>query len=412
MSTTFRILRGAGQIGGNITEIEGEKTRLILDFGIPLTEADGNSTNLRITDKNLGTYLPQITDTDKETIILLTHAHPDHFGLLRFLQNTVPVFATKTTKDLLQKTSELLYQNLYDNLNIFEINGTVKTGDFTITPFEVNHSVAGSCGYLITDRKSGKKIFYTGDFRFHGRENSTITDFLKDGIDYLITEGTTLSRKETENLSEYDVEEQMTKIFRENKMSIVCCSPLNTDRIISVYNACIKADKIFVIDPYSAFILENLSNDYAPKYDSKNIKVYCSPNRQSKIIFENEDNKIFGKNKILFKKIMENPEKYVIKDNFQTTKSILKRMKIKDINVIFSYWKGYLESDNYRWKKYEKEIKHIHCSGHITKTDLIDFVQKINPKKIIPVHTLAKDVFCECFGDRVVPAENMEVIEI
>ena len=39
-TTTLQILQGAGQIGGNIVLIEGEKSRLIIDFGIPLTELD------------------------------------------------------------------------------------------------------------------------------------------------------------------------------------------------------------------------------------------------------------------------------------------------------------------------------------------------------------------------------------
>ena len=39
--TLLKILQGSGQIGGNIVLIEGKNSKLIFDFGIPLTETDG-----------------------------------------------------------------------------------------------------------------------------------------------------------------------------------------------------------------------------------------------------------------------------------------------------------------------------------------------------------------------------------
>ena len=415
----LQILQGSGQIGGNIVLIEGKKSRLILDFGIPLTELDGSPTNLKLNDKRVKKYLPDIPDLyrdkqEKETLIFVSHAHPDHFGLLRYADKSIPIYTTRETKNLIEKGSKLLYDNLFDNLNLVEIRETIKTPDFMIDAFEVNHSVAGACAFRITDLKSKKDILYSGDLRIHGRgtaENEVFRELNTDP-DYLILEGTTLSRDETETKTEQDIEDEMAEIFSQDKMSIVCCSPLNIDRIVSVHNACKRANKTFVIDPYTAYILETFRGSNLPNYKSKNIKVYCVPNSQSKKIFEDTDYMKFRYNKIEFDNIMANPENFVIKDNSKISEFITKRMSIDDINLVYSYWDGYFEDENYRWHSYINQLKHVHTSGHISKSDLIGLVNDLRPKNIIPIHTLASDKFKEYFGDKVIELDKTSTLEI
>ena len=458
MNTKLKILQGAGQIGGNIVLLEGENSRIILDFGIPLTElggapeqrakdfceknecslkqnpqsrlmrgASGNPTNLKLNDKRIKKYLPDIPDLykckqDKQTLIFISHAHPDHFGLLRYVDKSIPIYTTKETKLLIEKGSKLLYDNLFDDLNLIEIKETIKTPDFLIDAFEVNHSVAGACAFRITDIKSKKSILYSGDLRTHGRsmtENELFRE-LNIAPDYMILEGTTLSREETHTdevqtpltKTEQDLENEMTEIFSQDKMSLVCCSPLNTDRIMSVYNACRRANKTFVIDPYTAYILESFRGSNLPNYKSENIKVYCVPNTQSEKIFEDVKNKKFGHNKIAFDDIMAEPSKYVVKDNFKIAESITKRIDIDKINLVYSYWEGYLEDKNYRWHKYINQLKHVHTSGHIAKSDLVKLVDDLKPDKIIPIHTLANEKFKEYFGDKVILLDKTSALEI
>ena len=419
MNTKLQILQGAGQIGGNIVLIEGEKSRLILDFGIPLTELDGNPTDLKLNDERIKNYLPYIPNLykskqDKETLIFISHAHPDHFGLLRYVDKSIPIYTTRETKNLIEKGSKLLYDNLFDNLNLVEIRETIKTPDFMIDAFEVNHSVAGACAFRITDLKGKKDILYSGDLRTHGRgtaENEVFRELNTDP-DYLILEGTTLSRDDIETKTEQDIEDEMKEIFSQDKMSIVCCSPLNIDRIVSVHNACKRANKTFVIDPYTAYILETFRGSNLPNYKSENIKVYCVPNSQSEKIFENPKNKKFGHNKIAFDDIMANPDKYVIKDNFKVAESITARMSLDEINLVYSYWEGYLEDENYRWHSYIDQLKQVHTSGHIAKSDLIGLVNDLRPKNIIPIHTLASDKFKEYFGDKVIELDKTSTLEI
>lgn len=413
------MVQGAGQIGGNIVVIESDNSRIVIDFGIPLTELNGNAIDLKPNDETVKKYLPDIPDLyndtqEKETVILLSHAHPDHFGLIRYLNKSIPIYTTQTTKSLIKKCSNILYKNLYDNLNIQEIKDKKECYDFIIQTFPVDHSVGGACAFKITDRITGKTILYSGDIRCHGRNKKDINKFINNNkkTDYFIVEGTTLSRDGYSIKSEKEIENEFVKNIEQNKVNIVCCSPLNIQRIISVYNACIRANKTFVIDPYTAYMLEVYADKKIPNYKSEHLKVYCAPNTQTKKIFKDESYKKYHKNKITFKEIMKNPENYVIKDNARVSKSILKRIDINDINIIYSYWEGYLDKENCRWNKYKDKLQKIHTSGHIKENDLIDLITKINPKKIIPIHTLYANKFEQYFKEKTIIMKNNTKLKV
>ena len=102
------------------------------------------------------------------------------------------------------------------------------------------------------------------------------------------------------------------------------------------------------------------------------------------------------KNVILFEEIKENPTNFVIKGNYKFNASILKHFSDK-LNIIYSKWSGYLENDK-QFKNYKDLITHIHTSGHATTKSLQNFVERIKPNVIIPIHTEAKDKYKELFN--------------
>jgi ribonuclease J len=82
-----RIHRGAHEIGGNCVELEAGGKRLILDIGRPLW-ADASNT----------VPLPNVaglaSGKDRSLLgVVISHAHPDHYGLAGLLPNAVPLFA-------------------------------------------------------------------------------------------------------------------------------------------------------------------------------------------------------------------------------------------------------------------------------------------------------------------------------
>ena len=106
---------------------------------------------------------------------------------------------------------------------------------------------------------------------------------------------------------------------------------------------------------------------------------------------------------------MENPQKYVLKNNSKLFNSIIKRINVKELNLIYSYWSGYLEDENYQWAKYKKDLKIVHTSGHIIQNDLIELVNKIEPKNIIPIHTTKNEKFLALFKDKYNVISDIEI---
>ena len=69
--------------------------------------------------------------------------------------------------------------------------------------------------------------------------------------------------------------------------------------------------------------------------------------------------------------------------------------------------------------KYESEItdgKKIfvrkHVSGHASKSELKELIEKINPTKIIPIHTTKSSSFEDLFGDKIIFPKYAEAIDI
>lgn len=65
---------------------------------------------------------------------------------------------------------------------------------------------------------------------------------------------------------------------------------------------------------------------------------------------------------------------------------------------VYSLWKGYRDSD------YQKEFEDyldrlgfvadvLHTSGHATVSDIRRVITELEPKKIIPIHTMAPEAF-------------------
>ncbi|ODS29963.1 MAG: beta-lactamase domain protein, partial [Candidatus Scalindua rubra] len=90
------IHRGTQEIGGSCVEVWTEKTRIVIDIGMPLVNKDGSEFDSRNVDrKSIGelrkeAILPDIDgfyniDTVKVDAVLISHPHLDHYGLGHFV---------------------------------------------------------------------------------------------------------------------------------------------------------------------------------------------------------------------------------------------------------------------------------------------------------------------------------------
>ena len=405
------IYRGTKEIGGSCVEFSNGRKRVVFDVGLPLNAIDE--------DLDINCYKPNISGLFGEengvAAVFISHAHPDHYGLLSLINKNIPVYMSKASAILLKKIAPLLGKENYADLSIKEISDgeEVRIDDFSVRAYEIDHSAATAMAFEISGKN--KRILYSGDIRFHGRRawrSRKLTSNIAPP-DYLLLEGSTLGRENQEQLTEYDIEKRLTEFFAEPKLSLIVFSTQNIDRFVSVYKACVQQNKILVLDPYSCAILENLReiSAHLPQFDWNNIRVYFAGNSITRKLAENGDLYRYKTAKVTFDEIMSNPEKYVVKANFAIAEKLFEKFGADDMRLIYSLWTGYLDKPGY-WHDLRDKLNCIHTSGHAGIKDLQDFVKVVRPKHIIPIHTACKNKYADLFDADVVVLDDNEEAEL
>jgi len=151
---------------------------------------------------------------------------------------------------------------LENNFKIYKAWEAFEIGDFKITPYLVDHSATDAYAFLI--EADDKRVLYSGDFRANGRKSKLFDKMIKDenlkNLDVLMMEGTMMQRSNKDFPDEQSVEDKIYEtINKSNDISFMIGSSQNVDSIVSAYRACKKAKKIFVIDIYTAWILEKMT---------------------------------------------------------------------------------------------------------------------------------------------------------
>ena len=414
--------RGSNEIGGTCIELKKDGSRIILDLGIPLTKPGGG----QFDENDLKSpsfqkeQLPNIKglyigDTPSVDAVLLSHAHMDHYGLMDFIHPDIPIYLSIDAKTIIEVgnvfwTKEMQQKVLLNHCRTFKYWKEFKIGSFSVKPYLVDHSAYGACAYLI--RSEDKKVFYTGDFRAHGNKKITFDNMLKDKelkeVDALIIEGTTLGGGHSKSLdSEEDVLKTMTEVFKKQKdVSFVMCSGSNIDRLVSLFKATKAAGKELVLDLYQYYLLVKLKEVYKdsklPPLKDDHIRIRYIYGHTKKIADHLGEKFLYKYNhkKIKPDEIIKNRKNLVLRFSVREMARLAEKMQkeksLKDANFIYSMWAGYLNTrkEFYAFSdKYNLNMQEIHSSGHAYKKDLLKFINTLNPKTVIPVHTLSPEIF-------------------
>ncbi|MBJ6750748.1 MBL fold metallo-hydrolase RNA specificity domain-containing protein, partial [Geomonas anaerohicana] len=284
-----------------------------------------------------------------------------------------------------------------------------------LNTYLVDHSAVDAYGFLIEG--DGKRIFYSGDFRAHGRKSklfdSMVKNPLKD-IDLLFMEGTMMQRDNSEFPAEKDVEDKIFEtIQHQENISFLISSSQNIDRIVSAYRACLRARKTLVIDIYTAWVLEQLKlvSGNTPNMEWDLVRVYASYSQDEKL---KEQPEFFGdfrrrvyKYRVTKEELGAAPADFLYLGKMSSFKIIDLYRGQKPVNVIYSQWLGYLKASNDEYygaeamasyqKNGEVNFVYAHTSGHATVEDLERFAGAIGPKKLVPVHTEYPDRFHQVY---------------
>jgi len=421
------IHRGSKEIGGSCIELQSRDSRILLDFGLPLVDENREQLDTR---KIMGLskeelfkkkFLPRIKglygDYPQIDAILLTHPHQDHYGLLSYINHEIPVYMSRGCQALIE-VSYFFKQTNCDLRNFKTVRSwrTFRKGNFTITPYLVDHSGFDAMAFLI--ESEGTRIFYSGDFRGHGRKRVLFHNLLKHplrNIDYLLLEGSMIGRDKGKYDTENDIEKELIKLFKDDmKLFFIACSSQNIDRLVSIYRACVKTNRTFVIDPYTAFVLDKLKiiSSKIPQYNWNNMKVFFVPNTYTKKMAEEKALYQFKSAKINYHQIEGMRSNVVIKDSHMIRNIFAKKKALSDAELIYSMWDGYLREIKPFWENHAVNIIKVHSSGHAYIEELKSFVNALKPKHIIPNHTFYPEKYSDILGSNVMIVDDGHPAEL
>ena len=409
----LRIHRGAKEIGGTCIEVEAAGKRLVLDVGLPLDAPDEEQ-------ETLLPEVPGFREPDSSLLgVMISHAHQDHYGLAAHIRPEVPVWIGEAGHNILKAASVWVPNgHAFSDPQFLADRRPVEVGPFRITPYLVDHSAFDAYALLV--EAEGKRVFYSGDFRAHGRKGALFERLLRNpppDIDVLLMEGTTLGRTGTAEgfETESDLEERFVEAFRRTKgMHFVWTSSQNIDRIVTIFRAAKKTGRVLLIDPYTAVVLEATGRDTIPQSHWPEVRLYV-PQRQRVSIKKNElfaELDRHSRNRVFDEALPALAERAVM---------LFRPMAMSDRGVAsvlegagFSYsmWDGYLKENSsqrvLRWlERHGIAWASIHTSGHASTADLQRFAAALAPRALVPIHSFETGRFPEFF-DNVVPRADGE----
>lgn len=417
------ILRGSQEVGGNCLEVGSGDTRIILDIGMPLFDADRQPLDTfslrRKSADNLRQIgiLPNVSglfdiDASPPDAILLSHAHLDHTGLLSHTIATIPIWASSGTSKMMLAGSLFAGQVELprERFRQIEPEQPVIIGDFKVTGFSVDHSIFGCLAFLI--ESEGKRVLYTGDLRSHGRKpgmGKRLIEVLKDKpLDAMLMEGTHFGFPDGNPATEYELEDEIGQLVRPcGSLVLASFSPQHIDRLVAFIRVAKKTGRTFVADVYTAFIMHLLKNEISlPQPERKGlVRVYVPQALKESAHRKGRAAQIerFRDAEIEMAEIKEAPEKFLM---------VFRASMLDDFDsefptgtsCLYSRWSGYLSQPE--WNSVQEilasvqgEIHDVHTSGHIFSGDIVRLVQAINPKTLIPIHTFEPQAFGDHFDN-------------
>jgi ribonuclease J len=381
--------------------------------------------------------------------VILSHPHLDHAGFLSYVRPDIPAYCSPGCKSILEvfeqssfgfhqytriKESFKIRESKRDatkkvrdrtstiprEVNLFK--PTFKIDDITVHPFPVDHSVPGANSFVI--ETSEGSIVYTGDIRFHGRSSNFSEFFVEKAAsfepDVLISEGTNIHEPKT--YGELDLQHDLFSLIENKKGLIIVNFPIrDTDRMRSFIEGAKHTDRSLVVNMRQAYTLQMLEENnvsQVPRLDEVKIfvprkgwGVLNDINYPVEIQMQDyqswENQFIEHENAVTAAEINENPDQYIFRCDFAELKYLFDIKPPEESIYIRSVTEPVDEEMELDQKKVDNWLKYfnlypytqLHCSGHASGYDIQEMTRKINPKKLMPIHTERPTEFSNFHGD-------------
>lgn len=201
---------------------------------------------------------------------------------------------------------------------------------------------------------------------------------------------------------------------------MVSASSQNIDRMVTIFKAAQRSQRRFIIDFYTAEILELLGK-YAriPQASWPRVRV-CYPRLLAERFEKLGLKYILTKhreNGIKWTKLRELEPQSVMLIRPGFLWDVRKFLSFQDATWVYSMWPGYFETSKplNKLRSYFEEknvrIEYLHTGGHAKVQDLIRLAKALNPSTAIPIHSAHAEKYKDYFSN-VTLLNDGKVLEI
>jgi ribonuclease J len=416
--------------------------------------------------------------------VAVSHPHQDHVGYVSHLAPGTRVITGVDTKNLLDIRTESGQSSWETDVSHLDWR-LGRTGDvieladldIRIRPVHVDHSVPASYGFIA--EAGGLRVAYTGDLRMHGAVPELTDDFIaalrESRVDVLFCEGTRVRPPGGDPDEQFLAE--MGSVFRARMgeeapqpsrvrcgtekevrdaletakkgspgLVVIEVSPLDIDRMRSIWQAAVSARRRVVLTSRQAYLLQQATlrtriGQLPPLYGSV---LLLSQRRKAKNDLapgDAEDAETFTKGRSKWEQqlcddwqanggdvywgqegraeLRGSPERYVVCTPQAVgvlselayraapcpLSFILSKSEAFTEEMILSFdrllhWLHFFGCDGYQV---------IHVSGHASADDLRSLVEAASPNAVVPVHTRFPELMVPWHDRVIVPATDGSV---
>jgi mRNA degradation ribonuclease J1/J2 len=408
-------------IGGTVIEVAYNDARIFFDFGAEFKPELGITPEQESLDifleNRMVPELPTLYDRRlkpeawdnsidlAKTAVFISHLHLDHTKVINYLDKEIPLYTLEPTKvllDVLNKEGKFLTRNPLEADDYtrpmigLESESVVQVGDIKVTLMPVDHDAYGATALII--ETPDRKLTYTGDLRLHGY---TPQDTLKmaavaKGSDMLMMEGVSISWPEREPdldafpaKTEWDVIEAFKRLQLDNpdRQIVFNAYPGNARRWLEIVK---NSPRTVVLKAEMAEVLKALFDVDVPYYGVSNI--------------------LDGAKSEHYENLIKNKSKYMwqIEENFDILNegALYIHSDAAPLGDFDPAYQPFLDmlAEN------KIEFLRLAVSGHAIPKDLDRIIELIEPKTLVPIHTLKPENLVNPYGDRILPTRGQVVV--
>jgi len=437
--TRLTFYGGINEIGGNKILLEDKDTRVFFDFGMSFADearyfcgylmprsvnGAGDYLEFNLLPRLHGLYAKDMiknTDIKYEEpqfdAVFLSHPHIDHIGHLPFIDENIPVYCGECTKIIIDAMQESGRIDLGEHpFQTFRTGKRVKVGGLNVEPIHVDHSVPGAYGFII--HTSEGSIAYSGDYRLHGPMSHMTNEFAEKAAQTdpaaMISEGTRVSPEEEQVIhSESRVKTESNKIVASasSKLVIVAFYGRDIDRFKTFYEIARENDRKFVIPIKLAHLLCMLRSDPVLRIPDvmNDDDVLFYKKRKKTGAFAESDYYVwerpFLEKAVNYDYIRANQSKLLFNLDLVSFTELIDVKPSRGGHFIHSMSEPFSEEDisvdvmNSWLQHFGLGFHQIHASGHCPSKDLARIINRVQPKRLIPVHTEHPELFKKLFNN-------------